>query len=81
MLTTDVLRSASKRVIQKLVETPGDLFGNKISERIRPAASKSTCKDPRKSTSKQIPQPTEIPKEIYIPPEKSQQIIDKLIQL
>ena len=82
-LTTGFLRSASKRVIQKIVETTGDLFGNKTAERIRMPASNSTRKDPRKPTSKQIPQPTEIPKEIYISPEKSQQIIDelKLLQL
>ena len=82
-MTADVLRSASKRVIEKIVETTADLFGNKTAERTRMPASNSTRKDPRKPTSKQIPQPTEIPKEIYISPEKSQQFIDelKLLQL
>ena len=31
---TDVLKTSSKRVIQKTVEATGDLIGNKIANRI-----------------------------------------------
>ena len=56
---------ASKKVVQKTAEATGDLIGNKI-------ADKSIDK------SKEKPKTKEKPEEIYIPPEKRQQIIDNL---
>ena len=32
--TTDAIKTASKRAIQKTAETTGDLFGNKIADTI-----------------------------------------------
>ena len=32
--TTDAIRTASKRVIQKIAEAAGDLIGNKIADKI-----------------------------------------------
>ena len=61
----DAAKTASKRVVQKTAEATGDLIGNKIADKIT-----SIAKPKEKETKK-----TE---EIYIPPEKTQQIIDDL---
>ena len=58
-------KTASKRVFQKTAEATGDLIGNKMADKIT-----SIGKPKEKETKK-----TE---EIYIPPEKRQQIIDDL---
>ena len=59
----DAAKTASKRVVQKTAEATGDLIGNKIADKITWIG---------KSKEK------EKPEEIYIPPEKRQQIIDDL---
>ena len=62
----DAAKTASKRVVQKTAEATGDLIGNKIADKI---------------TLIGIPKEKEKPKEveeIYIPPEKRQEIIDDL---
>ena len=61
----DAAKTASKRVVQKTAESTADLIGNKISDK-----TTSIGKPKEKETKK-----TE---EIYIPPEKGQQIIDDL---
>ena len=66
----DAAKIASKRVVQKTVEATGDLIGNKV-------ADKTTFI----GKSKEKQKPKEKPEEIYIPPEKRQQIIDDLIVL
>ena len=55
----DAAKTASKRVVQKTAEVTGDLFGNKIADKI------TSIGKPKEG-------------EIYIPPEKRQQIIDDL---
>ena len=59
-------KTASKRVVQKTAEATGDLIGNKIADQIT-----SIGKPKEKEKTKEI-------EEIYIPPEKRQQIIDDL---
>ena len=54
-------KTASKRVVQKIAEATGDLVGNKVANKITLLG---------KPTEK-----TEKLEEIYIPPEKRQQII------
>ena len=61
----DATKTASKRVVLKSAEASGDLIGNKIADKIT-----SIGKLKEKET-KEI-------EEIYIPPEKRQQIIDDL---
>ena len=61
----DAAKTASKRVLQKTAEATGDLIGNKIADKI---TSIGTTKE---KTNK--------PEEIYIPPEKRQQIINELL--
>ena len=40
--TTDAIKTASKRAIQKTAEATGDLIGNKIADKITSASKKST---------------------------------------
>ena len=58
----DAAKTTSKRVVQKTAEATGDLIGNKIADKITSVGEPKT-----KETE-----------EIYIPPEKRQQIIDDL---
>ena len=62
----DAAETASKRVVQKTAEATADLIGNKIADKI---TSIGKTKE-KENTNK--------PEEIYIPPEKRQQIIDDL---
>ena len=63
----DAAKIASKRVVQKTAEATGDLIGNKIADQI---TSLGKTKSKRKTNGKEKEQ-----QEIYIPPEKRQQII------
>ena len=60
----DAAKTASKRVAEKTAEATGDSIGNKIAGKITSIGK-----------PKEKPKETE---EIYIPPEKRQQIIDDL---
>ena len=62
----DAAKTALKRVVQKTAEATGDLIGNKIADKIT-SINKPKEKEKTKETE-----------EIYIPPEKRQQIIDDL---
>ena len=63
---TDATKTAYKRVVQKTAEATGDLIGNKIADKITLIGK---TKEKEKINK---------PEEIYIPPEKRQQIIDDL---
>ena len=62
----DAAKTASKREVQKTAKATGDLTGNKIADKIT-----SIGKPKEKEKTKEI-------EEIYISPEKRQQIIDHL---
>ena len=62
----DASKTASKGVVQKTAEATGDLIGNKIADKIT-SLGKPKEKEKEKTKEKE---------EIYIPPEKRQQIID-----
>ena len=62
----DAAKTALKRAAQKTAEITGDLIGNKIADKI---TSLGKTKSKEKEEERQ---------EIYIPPEKRQQIIDDL---
>ena len=62
----DAAKTASKWVVQKTAEATGDLIGNKIADKI---TSLGKTKSEGKEDERQ---------EIYIPPEKLQQITDDL---
>ena len=63
------IKNASKRALQETEEAAGDLFGNKIGDKI--ASISKNYLDNAKSE-------IEIPKERYISLEKRQQIIDEI---
>ena len=60
----DAAKTASKGIVQKTAEATGDLIGNRIADKI---TSLGKIKSKEKEKEEQ---------EIYIPPEKRQQIID-----
>ena len=60
----DAAKTASERVIQKTAEATGDLIGNKKAEKI---TSIGKSKDKKKKVE-----------QIYIPPEKRQEVIYEL---
>ena len=62
----DAGKTASKTVVQKTAEATGNLIGNKRADKIT-----SVGKSKQKGGTKTV-------EEIYIPPEKRQQIIDDL---
>ena len=62
----DVTKTASKRIIKKTAEATGDLIRNKVADQII-----SIGNSKEKEKTKEI-------EEIYIPPEKKQQVIDDL---
>ena len=59
--------SVSKRAVQKTAEATGDLIGNKIADQITSFGKGKSKEKEEKETE-----------EIYISPEKRQQIIDDL---
>ena len=61
----DAAKFSSKRVVQKTAEATGDLIGNKIADKIT-------------SIGKRKEKETKATEEIYIPPEKRQEIINDL---
>ena len=64
----DAAKTVSKRVVKETAEATGDLIGNKI-------AGKFTSLGKTKSDGKEKVKEEQ---EIYIPPEKNQQVIDDL---
>ena len=64
----DAAKTVFKRVVQKTAEATGNVIGNKIADKI---TSIGEPKEKEKEETKEI-------EEIYIPPEKRQQIIDDL---
>ena len=63
-------KTASKGVIQKTGEATGDLIGNKVADKIT-LLGKTKIKEKEEKEEKET-------EEIYIPPEKRQEIIDDL---
>ena len=73
--TTDAIKTASKRAIQKTPEGIGNLTDNKIADKITSFSKKS----PTELYFKELPNDEmEAPKKSYISPEERQLIIDKL---
>ena len=71
--TTDAIKTASKRVIQKTAEATGDLIGNKIADKITNVSKKSNKELPNEEDAEITTH-----KKRYISPEERQQIIDEL---
>ena len=71
--TTDAIKTASKRAVQKTAEAAGDLIGNKIADKITSVSTKSNKELPREEDVEITTH-----KKRYISPEEGQQIIDEL---
>ena len=65
----DAAKTVSKRAVQKIAEPTGDLIGNKMTDKITSLG---------KSKNKEKENETNEVQEIYIPPEKRQQIVNDL---
>ena len=76
--TTDAIKTASKRAIQKTAEWTDDLIGNKIADKITTISKKSTKKlhNNDKTEEEDVERTTH--KKRLISPEERQQIIDEL---
>ena len=71
--TTDAIKIASKRAIQKTAEATVDLSGNKIADKITSISKKPVKELPINDEDVKITN-----KKRYISPEERQQIIDEL---
>ena len=76
--TTDAIKTASKRAIQKTAEATGDLIGSKIAYKITSVSNKKSAKDLPNYESKEEEVEVTTHKKRWISPEKRQQIIDEL---
>ena len=67
--TTDAVKTAPKRAIQKTAKATDDLIGSKIADKIT-SVSKTSKELHSQNNFKKAKNETEIPKERYISPEK-----------
>ena len=74
---TEVIKTASKRAIQKTVEAADDLIGNKIADKITSVSKKKSTKELHNNDETEDVE-IATPKKRYISPEERQQIIDEL---
>ena len=76
--TTDAIKTASKRAIQKTAEATGDLIGNKIADKITNVSKKKSTKEFHNNNETEEDAEITTPKKRCISPEERQQIIDEL---
>ena len=69
--TTDAIKTASKRAIQKTAEATGDLISNKIDDKITSVSKKKFTKELHNNDDVEIT----AHKKRYISPEERQQIL------
>ena len=72
MLRIDGAKAASKRLVQKTAEATGDLTGNKITDRLISVGTSKNKQKEKKDETNEV-------EEIYILPEKRQQIIEGIV--
>ena len=76
--TTDTIKTASKRSIQKTAEATGDLIGNKISDKITSVSKKKSTKGLHNNNETEEDVEITTHNKRYISPEERLQIIDEL---
>ena len=76
--TTDAIKTASKRAIQKIAEATGDLIGNKIADKITSVSKKKSAKELPNDETEEEDVEIGTPMKKYISPEERKQIIDEL---
>ena len=76
--TTDVIKTASKRAIQKTAEATGDLIGNKIADKIIRVSKNSNNNNKNNNNNNNEDVKLATYKKRYISPEERQKIINEL---
>ena len=76
--TTDAIKTASKRAIQKTAEATGDLISNKIADKITSLSKKPAKELHNNDQTKEEDAEITTHKKRYISSEERQQIIDEL---
>ena len=76
--TTDAIKSASKRAIQKTAEVTGDLIGNEIADRITSVLKNPSNNNNNNNNNNNEDIEITAHKKRYISPEERQQIINEL---
>ena len=74
--TTDAIKTASRRAIQKTAEATGDLIGNKIADKITSVSKKPSNNNKNNNNNEDVEITAH--KKRYISPEERQQIINEL---
>ena len=75
--TTDAIKTASKRAIQKTAGATGDMIGNKTADKITTVSQKKSTKElPNDETEEDVEIAT--PNKRYIFPEERKQIVEEL---
>ena len=68
--TTDAIKTASKRAIQKTAEATGDLIDNKIADELTSVSTQLHCKSPTCSKNDDANSDIEVLKKRYISQKK-----------
>ena len=76
--TTDAIKTASKRAIQKTAEATGDLIGNKIADKITSVSKKPAIELHNDDQTKEEDVEIATCKKKYISPEERKQFIEEL---
>ena len=76
--TTDVIKTASKRAIQKTAEATGGLIGNKIADKITSVSNKKSTKELHNNDETEEDVEITTHKKRYMSLEERQQIVDEL---
>ena len=76
--TTDPIKTASKRAMQKTAETAGDLIGNKIADKITNISKKKSAKEIHNNNETEKDVEITTHKKRYLSPEERQRIIYEL---
>ena len=76
--TTDAIKTASKKAIQKTAEATDDLIGNKIADKITSVSKKKSAKELPNNEAKEEDAEIVTHKKKYISSEERRQTIDEL---
>ena len=76
--TTDAIKTASKKAIQKTAEATDDLIGNKIADKITSVSKRKSAKELPNNEAKEEDAEIATHKKKYISSEERRQTIDEL---
>ena len=76
--TTDAIKTASKRAIQKTAEATGDLIGNRIADKTTSVSKRKFTKELHNNDETEEDLEIGTPNKRYISPEEGKQITEEL---